>query len=130
MINDGQIKLGDFGFLTDQQIPDTFSGTLSFLPPEFRSQVLRADQSDAFALGVMLYDLAEDSHPSQKFSVLNNEHLGFKMQFFQKCNQASADNKIRPSLSSIALQLMHPETSNRLTVERAMTLLDAVECPE
>lgn len=127
LMNDEQIKLGDFGFLTDQKVPDKVNGTLLFLPPEYRSKKLRADQSDAFALGVMLYDLAEGIHPAEEFSANNNEDLGWNMTFLQSCNQSITENETRPSVSSIALQLMHPTLNERLTVEQAMKKLDAVK---
>lgn len=127
LMNEGQIKLGDFGFLTDQKAPGKASGTLPFLPPEYRSKDLQSDQSDAFALGVMLYDIAEGLHPAEDFSACNNVDLGWNMAFLQSCNQSTTDNKTRPTLSSIALQLMHPTTSERLTVEQAMKKLDAVQ---
>lgn len=126
LLHEGKVKLADFGFLTDQRYPEHTCGTRKFMPPEYASGAMRADQSDTFALGVVLYNLAGGYHPTVEFGVEDNIELDQEQEFRFTCDQAMKTNETKPSLQAVALQLMHPDFTKRLTATQAERLLATV----
>lgn len=127
------LKLADLGFLTDEHFNLRRLGTPQFMPPENGSGACRSAQSDNFALGVMLYDLAGFKHPYEQFEIgcidiknFNNSQLRKSHAFFSAANNAMQQNKNSPTLETIALHLMHPAPQNRLTAAGAYDHLQAL----
>lgn len=135
---EGTIKLGDVGFMSQELYPSDVGGTLPFMPPEAGQPQARADLADAFAIGVMFYQLLGREHPAVDYpppnaggkplaaggQLMDNYHLAKDSRFVAACESARQQNSEgRASLSSVAHQLMHPDPAKRLTVGAAKGLI-------
>lgn len=130
----GEIKLGDVGFMSQELYPSDVGGTLPFMPPEAGQPHARADLADAFAIGVMFYQLLGREHPAvdypppippvNKAQPMDNYHLAKNMAFNKDCSAACNGNSAgKATLASVAYHLMHPDPAERLTVAAAKDLI-------
>lgn len=124
-----EIKLADFGLLTNHKLPREIKGTRAYLAPEASTpEFAKADKTDAFALGVMLFSLIGFEHPMKAFNVCSrdrtNRALMDSTPFLQACNIAKdRNNDQQPELLTIALHLMHPFPSSRLAPAKALQMV-------
>lgn len=131
---EGTIKLGDVGSMSQELYPIDGGGTLPFLPPEYGQPRARADLADAFAIGVMFYQLLGFEHPNKDYppaelpankdQLMDNYHLAKDARFIEVCDTArDANNAGNCSLHSVAHQLMHPNPAKRLNVREATEMV-------
>lgn len=131
---EGTIKLGDVGFMSQELYPMDVGGTLPFMPPEVGQPQARADLADAFAIGVMFYQLLGRVHPAEDYPQViskapkgepaDNQHLSEHKSFIAACDMARDRNeKGDCTLATVAYQLLHPIPEHRLTVPAAREII-------
>lgn len=124
------IKLADFGFLTEEKLNTARVGTFQYMPPEMGSVGCESAQSDNFALGVTLHELGGFRHPCNRYNFdefyIDNRSLKSSEEFKAATNHAMQQNATSPTLETIVLHLMHPDPQNRLTAAGAYDLLQAL----
>ena len=123
LISKGQVKLGDFGLLTQEIKPLENIGTLDYIPPEYFLGEVNTIAFDQFALGATLFNLVCGKKPKHFYAAQANKHLTQSPNFLYETAESVKQNQINPSLESISLQLMHPNPRLRLTTAQAMDLM-------
>jgi len=138
---DNEVKLGDFGFVTDQELYPVTAGTPAYMAPECAlaketGVALETSKIDSFAIGVMLFEWALGRHPLEEFGAINsglcNRHLRDEPKFMALCESAlTAIHSKSYNVGHVNLGLLHPEPSSRLSILEAVPLLrDILARPE
>jgi len=129
-----QVKIGDFGLMTKHNFPRELPGTPCFMAPDSLTGRALPAANDSYALGAMLFGIAMNAHPSAFWSdnslTLSNTITESVSTFAHSrphdAGNAQLASSNQNSLFSIALELMHPEPSARLTPAQALAAVEAL----
>ncbi len=110
---DGNVKLLDFGLsrvLTSGQEPSRISGTLPYMAPEQITGENVDEQTDIYALGIILYQLFTNRLP---FSSANQAALIYSIVHENPPEPHKINKSLPESLSRIVLHCLEKEKRNR-----------------
>ena len=135
---DGYVKVLDFGLarllttnsgdseaatLAQQTTPGTIMGTVAYMSPEQARGESVGPQSDIFALGIVLYELATGRHPFQAETLVGYLHA---ITLQEPAPPQQWQPKLPAALNALILRMLSKDASQRPTAnEIAQTLVKA-----
>jgi serine/threonine protein kinase len=127
---DGTIKIGDFGFITDKQIEKlesrTFGGTYLYMSPEQRFNEQYNHKADIFSLGLIFYELMMPIPAVEHEATLSQvRNLNFPAEFGNTYG-SEYSNLVCKMLDKEASR--RPETSTILEEIKVCTILKEKIC--
>jgi translation initiation factor 2-alpha kinase 3 len=126
---DGTIKIGDFGLITDRQIENlqtrTFGGSHLYMSPEQRSNNPYNHKVDIFSLGLIFYELMMPIPVKHDATLSQVRNLNFPAEFGNTYG-SEYSNLVCKMLDKEASR--RPETSTILEEIKVCTILKEKIC--
>lgn len=138
-LKDNRIKIGDFGFSTEQKEFKSVVGSPYSMPPESVSRYIAQSENslypsettfnnsvDLWACGIMLYRMAYGEYPMKLSKVTNNQNdtLNQANKFFSTYNEESLHMNKKISLSKelkdLITGMLRRDSSKRMTLKNIL----------
>lgn len=115
----GRCKLVDFGIARPAALPGIITGSLSTLAPEHCAGAPATEQSDLFALGLLIYRMLCGVHPFARNGRVDKTLLS-SGQFTPLHEAVPAHIELPPELSGLVGELLHADPGQRPRNTRAI----------